>query len=128
LPASRALRPAGAPVHEHLRDVAAMRLILGLSQNDLNGADDRAVRVFGREHDAFAARDTFGRTPPECVRLGAGHREHKTDRRATFDAVDQHVAQALDLSITDLFQRSNPDRGAHRYSHSIVPGGFDVTS
>jgi hypothetical protein len=32
--------PAYSSKHEHLREVAAMRLVLRLIQNDLNGADD----------------------------------------------------------------------------------------
>jgi hypothetical protein len=29
-------------MHEHLRNIRAMRLILGLIQDDLHGADDRS--------------------------------------------------------------------------------------
>ena len=77
-----------------------MRLILRLIQNDLNRADDRSRRVFSGEHHALAARHTRGRAAPERLRFGAGHRQHEADGCAAFHAVDQHVAQSLDLAIT----------------------------
>ena len=102
-------------MHEHFRDVAAMRLVLRQVQEDLDGADDRSRRVFGGEHHALTARHARGCTAPERLRLRARHREHEADGRATFDAVDQDVAQALDLALADVLQASNPDGVRHAH-------------
>jgi hypothetical protein len=93
--------PAYSSKHEHLREVPAMRLVLGLIQNDLNGADDRSRCVLSREHDSLATRYTRGHAVPVRLRFGAGHRKHEADGRATFHAVDQHLAQPLDHAIAD---------------------------
>src|SRR5262245_49107772 len=99
-------------MHEHLREVAAMRLILRLGQDDLHGADDPRL-VLGGQHEALPARDAGGRVAPEGVGLGASHREHEADRRAALDTVDQHVAQPLDLALADGPQMANPDGVRH---------------
>jgi len=115
--------PTRSPVHEHLREVPTMRLILRLSQDHLNGAHDRSRRVFGGEHHSLAARHTRGRAAPERFRLGPGHREHEADGGAALHTVDQHLAQSLDLAITDGLQISNLNGVRHVISstHANVP-------
>ena len=100
-------------MHEHLREVPAMRLILWLSQDDLDRADDRSRRVVRDEHHSLAAPPARGRAAPERLGFGAGHREHEADGRPAFHAVDQHVAQPLDLAITHGVQRSDPNGDWH---------------
>jgi hypothetical protein len=90
-----------------------MRLILRLSQNELNSADNRSCFVFSGEHHSLAPRHTLGHVAPERLRFGAGHREHEADGRATFHAIDQQIAQPLDLAITDGLQTSNLDGARH---------------
>ncbi len=58
-------------MHQHLRDVAAVGLILGLIQENLDGTDDPARRVFGHEHDALAALETGRCFAPERLRFRA---------------------------------------------------------
>src|SRR5580658_1422377 len=47
---------ARAPVHLHLRDVAAMRLVLRLIEQHLHRAADRALRIFRNQDDSLAER------------------------------------------------------------------------
>jgi len=68
-----------------------MRLILGLCQDDLHGADDRARCVFGSKHDALAACHTRGYIVPIRRRLAAGHWQHEAHGRTAFHAVDEDV-------------------------------------
>ena len=82
-----------AAVHEHLRQIAAVRLVLGLGEDDLRRADDGAVRVLRRQHDDLAALHVRRQAAPERVGLGSRHRQQEADRRAALHAVDQHVAE-----------------------------------
>mgnify|MGYP003351443789 CR=1 FL=1 len=43
----------GAPVHEHLGDIGAMRLILRLCSDDLHRAYNLARIILGDEQDSF---------------------------------------------------------------------------
>jgi hypothetical protein len=99
--------PPRSSMHQHFRDVPAMRLIFRLMQNDLNRADDRSRCVFRGQHHSLAARRTRGNAVPERLRFGAGHWEHEADGRATFHTVNQHVAQLLNLAITEGLQTSD---------------------
>ncbi len=76
--------------------------------NDLHRADDRScLRPQRRAPRARRAPHSPTMLAPERLRLGAGHREHEADGRAAFHAVDQHVAQPLDLAIADGLQTAN---------------------
>src|SRR5271169_5806867 len=101
-------------MHKHLREVSSMRLILRLIQDDLNRANDCSRCVFSHQHDALAALYTRGDAAPIRLRLGAGHWEHEADRRPTFHAVDQHVAQPLDLALTKGLRTLNLNAVRHR--------------
>ena len=90
-----------------------MRLILGLRKHDLYGADDRARCVFGSKHHALAARHTRRYTVPIRRRFGAGHRQDEAHGCTAFHAVNEHVAQALDLAITERLQISNLNGARH---------------
>src|SRR5215831_1613509 len=92
-----------------------MRLILRLNQNDLNSADDRSFLIFSCDHYPLAARNAGGGAAPECFSFGARHRKQETDGCTAFDAVDQDVAQPLDLRITNGLQTSNPNVIRHSY-------------
>jgi hypothetical protein len=52
-------------MHEQLREIGSMRLILRLCPNDLNRADDRALVILGNENDSFAARCARASLLPE---------------------------------------------------------------
>src|SRR5688572_24299197 len=96
-------------MHEHLREVRAMWLIFRLSQDDLGGADD-AGRVLGDEEESLATRQAGPGAAPERVRLGAGHRQHEADGGPAFHAIDQQVAQPLDLARAERGQTANHHR------------------
>src|SRR5262245_10901853 len=100
-------------MHKHLGQVAAVRLILRLSKNDLNSADDRSRFVFSSEHHSFAARRAGGDAAPEFLRFSAGHWKHEADGCTAFHAVDQHIAQLLDFAITNRLQTPNPNAVPH---------------
>ena len=105
--------PARAPMHQHLRKIRAMRLILRLGENELHRADDDSGRVLSRQHHAFASRRTPEHGAPELLGFVTRHRQHEAHRRAAFHAVDQHVAQGLEFALADCFQTADPDRFAH---------------
>src|ERR1700693_6067700 len=106
------------PMHQHLGNVAAMRLVLRLIEQQLYGADDRAVGRFGQQQTQLTALETCAGALPEGRRLGARHRQHEADRGAAFDAVDQHIAQALDLARAKSSRLSNAESVQHAVSAS----------
>jgi hypothetical protein len=94
-------------MHQHLRDIPAMRLILRHIQNHLRRADNRSRFVFSHDYDPLPARQTRGHAPPERLRLRSRHRKHETDRRAALHAIDQHITQPLYFALTHGLQTSN---------------------
>jgi hypothetical protein len=98
-----------------------VRLILGLSQYDLHCADDRPCCVFGGKHEAFAAGNTRRYIAPIRGRFAAGHWQHEADGRTAFDAVDEHVAQALDVAITERLQISNLNSARQSIASARAP-------
>jgi hypothetical protein len=62
---------AGTAQHEHLRDIATMRLILRLCPNDLHGTHDAPVAFRCYEHEALAAGGARRDAVPELLCLGA---------------------------------------------------------
>ena len=111
---------AAAAMHEHLRDVGPMRLVLGKAEHELHGAE-HALRVFRHEQRPLAARDAVDDAAPERRGLGARHRLHEAHRRTAFDAVDEHVGQGLDQARPLPSARSDaPSRLRHP---SCPPGG-----
>ena len=95
-----------------------MRLTFRLSQDDLHRADD-PHRVFGGEHEALAARRARGRAAPERFRFGPRHGEHEADGGPALHAIDQHVAQPLDLAIADGLETSNLNGARHSLISSM---------
>jgi hypothetical protein len=79
-------------MHEHLRQIGAMRLILRLGPNDLNGADDRSRGILSCEHHPLAARQAGCDAAPEGPRLRSGYRKHEADGSTAFHTIDKHVA------------------------------------
>jgi hypothetical protein len=105
-------------MHKHLRDICAMWLILGLRPGHLNGSDNRPGRVFGGEHQAFAARQTHGDARPIRFGFGARYGKHEAYGCATFNAVNKHVAQPLNFPIIDLLKTSDLRRIRHVFISS----------
>jgi hypothetical protein len=101
---------ASTPMHEHLRNVCAMWLILGLRPGELNGSHDRSGRVLGGEHQALAARQTHGDARPIRFGFGARHGKHEAYGCAAFNAVDKDIAQPLYFPIIDLLKTSDLHR------------------
>jgi hypothetical protein len=99
--------PTYASLHQHLRNVSAVRLIFRLIQNYLNSADNHCRSVFSDEQPAFAARHTHCRASPEGFRFSARHGKHEADRGPTSNTIEQHVAQPLNLALSYSFQTSN---------------------
>ena len=114
-------QPARAPKHEHLRDVAAVRLVLGLGQDDLHRADDAGL-VLGDEQHALAELDFGGDAAPERERPGHRQRLHEADRRTAVDAVDQQLGERLELLGADRRQTANDGRGGGRSGRHVVRG------
>jgi hypothetical protein len=107
--------PPRSPMHKHLGDVRAMRLILRLSQYDLNRTDYRPGWIVGGEHNSFTARHARGDAVPVSLGFGAGHGKHEADRRTPFYAVDQHIAQLLNLANIDGLKGSNLNWTQHDF-------------
>jgi hypothetical protein len=101
-------------MHQHLRELGAVRLVLGLVEHELHGAA-QAASIGGHEQRAFAPGDALGHPPPECDGAVARQRVHEAHRRAAVDAVDQHARKVIDLRIIERVHASHRPRGcAHR--------------
>ncbi len=104
-------------MHQHLGKIGAVRLVLGLLERELDGADD-AARIFRHQQSAAPAFGVAGDAAPE--RHGLGQREwmHKAHRRPALDAVDQHQGERLDLAIADA--AGQPAHGVARASPVVA--------
>jgi hypothetical protein len=88
------VRPAArAAVHQHLRNIAAMRLIFRQIEHHLHGTLDVAGRVLRDQQCALAAFRAPDDPLPKIQCLAARQRPHEAYRRPALDAVDQHVRQ-----------------------------------
>ena len=89
-----------AAMHQHLRQIGAVRLILGLVEYQLHGAA-QALRIVSNQQRAFTSGHALGHAAPERNRAVARQRVHEAHRRATFDAVDQYIGKFLDLRVIE---------------------------
>ena len=90
-------------------------------ENALHGADDAALVVLRDEQRTLAARHAIGDLAPERDGLGPRHRLHEADRRAAFDAIDQHVGQRVD--VLGGLGRVEPSHG-HGVGHPFLRFGL----
>jgi len=108
-------------VHEHLRQVGAVRLILGLVEDELYGADE-AAGILGHEQRSLTPSDSRGDATPEiqCLRHGQGM--HEAHRRAAVDAIDQQFGQSPNMLLGDGIQALNGvpvNHGLGRHDFSL---------
>jgi hypothetical protein len=95
-------------MHQHLGDLAAVRLVLGSGHDDLHGAEHPATAfVGGHQHDPLATGGAVEGAGP--IRLGpiSCQGQHEADRRAALHAVDQHVGELgrqARLGLRDAYQ------------------------
>ncbi len=110
-----------ARVDQHLGEVAAMGLVIGLVEHDLRGTTD-AVAIFGDQKDALAGVDVIGDATPERCWRDRAAADHEADRRAIRDAIRHHDRQGVDVSIGHAHQPSHC-RNCHL---SPMPSAFAV--
>src|SRR5512138_964197 len=106
---------ARASMHEHLRDIGSMRLILRHRGDYGHGPHDRAIRILRGEHDALATGNTLCVASPKAFRFLARHRIHEAHGRAAFDAIDEHVAELADLALAERLENLDANGWARRY-------------
>ena len=99
-------------MHQHLRQIGAVRLVLGLVEHQLHGAA-QALRILGDQQRAFARGHALRHAAPERHRAVARQRVHEAHRRTAFDAVDQHVGELVDLRVIERVQASQGPGGCH---------------
>ncbi|SPE55450.1 hypothetical protein SBV1_2210004 [Verrucomicrobia bacterium] len=105
---------AGAPMHQHFRDVGAVRLVRGLVERELDGTA-KAPRIFSNEQRAFARSHLTRHAAPEGHGMVAGERVHEAYRGAAFDAVDQDADELLNLGIGERVEAPwGPAKKGHR--------------
>ena len=87
-----------------------MRLVLGLREDELHGADD-AVLVLGDEQGAPARLDVLGDVTPERLRADGLEGVEEADAGVAVDGVDQHLGEGDDLLVADGLESSDGDVG-----------------
>ena len=98
---ARAPAPRAA-VHEHLREVGAVRLVLGLVEHQLHRADDAAL-VLGDQQRAFAAGHVIGDARARTPRaLASGRGCMKLTEAPPSTQSISTSASACDLGVADL--------------------------
>ena len=102
-----------APMHEHLREIGAMRLVLGLAQCELDRPADPGG-VLRDPEGAIAGVDVARDLGPECARPIAAERRQEAHRRTALDAIDEDVRQRIDVRRIERTDESNRPRGAQR--------------
>jgi hypothetical protein len=90
-------------VDEHLREICTMRLVLGLGQDELDGAAE-AEGIAGGEQRALACGHGPGHVAPECDGALVGQRVHEAHRCSALDAVDQDGGELVDLDVVERVQ------------------------
>jgi hypothetical protein len=87
-------------VHEHLGQIRAVGLVLGLIEQQLDGAAHPLI-VLGDQQGPLPRSHPLRHPPPEGDGPLPAERMHEADRGAPLDAVDQHLGQPIDLGIID---------------------------
>ncbi len=90
-------------MHQHFRQVCAVRLILGLAEHEVHGAAD-ALFIFSDQQRAFASGNALRDATPERNRALVRQRSHETHRRTAVDAIAQHGGELVDLRIIERMQ------------------------
>ena len=85
-------------MHEHLRQIGAVRLILRLTEYQLYGADG-ALHILRNEQRPFALSHPVGHVPPEIHRLLHRQRMHEAHRCTAFHAIDQQLGKSVNLRV-----------------------------
>jgi hypothetical protein len=108
---------SGAPVHQHLGDVAAMRLVGLVGGDELDGAHEPFAVVCGEQVN-LSGLDGVGDAGEEADAFR--HREpvHEADRRAACHAVDEHGGK-LGNPLSRLLRAQQANR-VHAVSTSLV--------
>ena len=83
-----------------------MRLVLGLLQDNLHGADDAGV-VFSNQQRPCAPRRILGHPAPEIFGAGDCQRMHETHRRSARHAVNQDISKFADLRFRQRCDAAN---------------------
>jgi hypothetical protein len=83
---------------QRLCDVRAMRLVLRLLQDQLHGTA-HAARIFSDQQGTCTAANPLCHATPKGGSPLARERVHETNRRATLDAVNEYVGEAVYLRI-----------------------------
>jgi hypothetical protein len=107
-------------MHEHLREIGPVRLVLGQIEHELDGAA-YAVLVFGDEQRALTPRHAVRHAAPERERLVPRHRLHEADRRATLHAVQEHIGQACQGRLVHRLQPPDRPGRVHRRLLGLSP-------
>ena len=87
-----------------------MRLVLGLHEDELHGADD-AVLVLRDEQGALPRLDVLGDVTPERLSADGLEGVEEADACVAVDGVDQHVGECDDLLVADGLESSDRDAG-----------------
>jgi hypothetical protein len=112
-------------VHQHLRHVRPVWLVLRQIENELDGAAD-ALRIVGREQRPLALRNAVRDALPERDGLVACHRLHEADGRTTIHAIHEHVGKTLDGWGVEGVNAA--DRPRHRHCRLRVRSAAKVAS
>ena len=90
-------------MHQHLRDVGSMGLVLGLIEDDLDGSLHLVGgTVLGDQQRALVGDDAVGNAAPEGLGVLRRERSHEADGGAACDAVQQDVGQGGDVPMSLL--------------------------
>ncbi len=101
---------ACAAMHQQLRQIGAVRLILGLFEHQLHGAA-HAFCVLGDEQRAMARGHALRDAAPERYRALARQRAHEAHRGTAFDAVDQYARERFDVRVIQYVQTAHGPGG-----------------
>jgi DNA-binding IclR family transcriptional regulator len=104
---------ARAAIYQHLREIGAMGLVLGLVEHQLHGAA-HACCVFGDEQRAVARGHVRCDAPPERDSPLARERLHETDGGAAVDAIDQDAGKPVNVRVIHRAQPSHRPGCGHR--------------
>ena len=99
--------PAGAAMDEHLGQVGAVRLVLGLGEHELDGADDAGV-VLGDQQRAPPRSHVVGDAAPELLRPLRLEGMEEADARVAVDRVDEDARERRDLGVVDRVEPADP--------------------
>ena len=112
-------------MNEHLGQIGAVRLVLGLGEHELDRADDAGV-VLRNQQCPPPCGNVVGHAAPELLRSGRLEWVEEADARVAVDRVDEDARERLDLRVVGRVEPPDRRPGSRAHVSSVHLGRMIV--